>query len=79
MSMARGFLSEGKPRVYLVHDQHLYFFYSVANRDAFLLASSPGSWADRLSLYASLQASLVPAPKRETHGVRLAAARCTNR
>jgi hypothetical protein len=40
---------------------------------AFLLASSPGSWADRLSLYASLQASLVPTPRRETHGVRMAA------
>jgi len=38
MSMARGYLSDGNSRIYLVAGQRLYFFYSNANRDAFLLA-----------------------------------------
>lgn len=38
MSMARGYLSEGNPRIYVLFKQRLYFFYSVANREAFLLA-----------------------------------------
>jgi len=38
MSMARGFLSDGDPRLYTVFKQRLYFFYSAGNREAFLLA-----------------------------------------
>lgn len=38
MSMARGFLSDGNPRIYLVYEQRLYMFYSDGNRDAFLMA-----------------------------------------
>ena len=38
MSLARGYLSDGKPRIYVVAGRKLYFFYSTANRDAFMLA-----------------------------------------
>lgn len=41
MSMARGYLSDGNPRIYLVIEQRLYLFYSVANRDAFTLSPKP--------------------------------------
>jgi YHS domain-containing protein len=38
MSAARGFLSDGNPRIYSVYEGKLYLFYSTGNRDAFLLA-----------------------------------------
>lgn len=37
-SLSRGYLSDGKPRLYLVRALKLYFFYSTANRDAFQLS-----------------------------------------
>ncbi|OJX16185.1 MAG: hypothetical protein BGO82_00020 [Devosia sp. 67-54] len=40
MSLARGYLSDGKPRLYAIEGMKLYFFYSSANRDAFLLSRS---------------------------------------
>jgi YHS domain-containing protein len=40
MSLSRGFLSDGKPRLYLIQHMKLYLFYSVANREAFLSAES---------------------------------------
>ena len=40
MSLSRGYLSDGKPRLYAIHALKLYFFYSTANRDAFMLAQS---------------------------------------
>jgi YHS domain-containing protein len=36
MSLSRGFLSDGKPRLYVIEGMKLYLFYSVANREAFL-------------------------------------------
>lgn len=38
MGLSRGFLSDGDPKVYVIFKQRLYFFYSAANREAFLLA-----------------------------------------
>jgi YHS domain-containing protein len=38
MSLARGFLSEGNPRIYAIIEGRVYFFYSVGNRDAFLMS-----------------------------------------
>ena len=35
-SLARGYLSDGKPRLFLIRKLKLYFFYSIANREAFL-------------------------------------------
>lgn len=41
MSLSRGYLSDGKPRLYAIEAMKLYFFYSAANRQAFLLAKGP--------------------------------------
>ena len=38
MSLSRGYVSDGKPRLYVLDGFKLYFFYSTANRDAFLLS-----------------------------------------
>ena len=35
-SLSRGYLSDGKPRLYVIAGMKLYLFYSVANREAFL-------------------------------------------
>lgn len=40
MAVARGFLSDGNPRVYLVFGNRLYLFYSAGNRDAFVLSGN---------------------------------------
>ena len=39
MSLARGYLSDGKPQIYAVEKMKLYLFYSAANREAFLIAT----------------------------------------
>lgn len=49
-SLARGYLSDGKPRLYVISGMKLYLFYSVANREAFFaseetsLQSAKGGW-----------------------------------
>lgn len=40
MSLSRGYLSDGKPRLFAIEALKLYFFYSTANRDAFMLSKS---------------------------------------
>ena len=40
MSLSRGYLSDGKPRLYVIDALKLYFFYSTANREAFLMSRS---------------------------------------
>jgi YHS domain-containing protein len=40
MSLSRGYLSDGKPRLFVIEALKLYFFYSTANRDAFLLSKT---------------------------------------
>jgi YHS domain-containing protein len=40
MSLARGYLSDGKPKIFAIEKMKLYLFYSAANREAFLLAQS---------------------------------------
>lgn len=50
VALSRGFLSDGKPRLYAIKDMKLYLFYSVANREAFfasgegVVASADGEW-----------------------------------
>ncbi len=52
MSLARGYLSEGNPDIFVVAGQRLYLFHSVANREAFLLSpvaalkSAEAHWAE---------------------------------
>ncbi len=38
MSLARGYLSDGKPKIFVIEKMKLYLFYSVANPEAFLIA-----------------------------------------
>lgn len=50
VSLSRGFLSDGKPRLYAITGMKLYLFYSVANREAFfgsgdgVVATADGQW-----------------------------------
>lgn len=37
-ALARGFLSDGNPRIYVIHAQRLFLFYSRGNREAFELS-----------------------------------------
>jgi hypothetical protein len=38
MGIARGYVSDSNPDIYVVFKQRLYLFYSAANREAFMLA-----------------------------------------
>lgn len=38
MSLARGYLTEGKPGFYVISRAQLYLFHSAANREAFLMS-----------------------------------------
>ena len=38
MGIARGYVSDSKPAIYVVFKQRLYLFYSAANREAFVLS-----------------------------------------
>jgi hypothetical protein len=40
MSLARGYLSDGKPRIFVIERTKLYLFYSAANREAFLMSKA---------------------------------------
>src|SRR5690606_3936646 len=40
MSLARGYLSDGKPQIYAIEKMKLYLFYSAANREAFLISKA---------------------------------------
>lgn len=50
-SLSRGYLSDGKPRLYVISGMKLYLFYSVANREAFFkseatsLVEANSGWA----------------------------------
>ena len=39
-ALSRGYLSDGKPLLYVIDALKLYLFYSTANRDAFLLSKA---------------------------------------
>lgn len=57
-SLARGYLSDGKPRLYLIRKMKLYFFYSVANREAFL-ASERSLTSGAIKNWPGLEQTLV--------------------
>lgn len=40
MALARGYLSEGNPLIYVLYGQRLYLFHSVGNREAFGLSGA---------------------------------------
>jgi len=41
MSLGRGYLSDGQPRIYVIEKMKLYLFYSAANREAFVMSVRP--------------------------------------
>lgn len=43
MALSRGYLSDGKPTIYLVRGDRLFLFYSAANREAFRLVEAEAS------------------------------------
>ncbi len=57
MALARGFLSDGNPRIFSVYRQRLYLFYSVGTREAFLL-SPEKALEDAASRWPALSATL---------------------
>lgn len=57
MSMARGYVSDGNPRLYALYKNRLYFFFSSGNRDAFLLAPDKAI-ADAEAKWATLSKGL---------------------
>jgi hypothetical protein len=64
MSLARGFLSDGQPRIFVIERMKLYLFYSAANREAFLIAKE-AALEDAESHWAELSKELsgpVPEP-----------------
>ncbi len=66
MSLARGYLSDGKPKIYAISRMKLYLFYSAANREAFLLAKDTAA-TEAVANWDRLSPDLVgPAPAPET-------------
>ncbi|MBK8085410.1 MAG: hypothetical protein IPK28_17175 [Devosia sp.] len=56
-SLTRGYLSDGKPRLYVISKMKLYLFYSVSNREAFL-QSTGGSLETALANWPALASQL---------------------
>lgn len=52
MSLARGYLSDGKPQIFAIEKMRLYLFYSTANRESFLMSRqdaidrAAGNWTE---------------------------------
>ena len=61
MALARGYLSQGNPQIYLVAGGRLYLFFSAANRDAFML-SPANAIKDAVANWGRLKADLGPVP-----------------
>lgn len=65
-SLSRGYLSDGKPRLYAIVGMKLYFFYSVANREAFFesreqaTSTAAANWPALRAGLTGEEASLVP-------------------
>jgi hypothetical protein len=58
MALSRGYLSDGKPGIYVVRGNRLYLFYSAANRDAFELSETEAA-AKAEANWPNLSATLV--------------------
>ena len=49
MGLTRGYLSDGRPELYVIDHMKLYLFYSLANREAFLATDSISADIARLN------------------------------
>lgn len=78
MALARGYLSDGNPQIFMIVAKRLYLFYSLSNRDAFLqspgkaIAQARAQWA-RL---AGGQDAKAPAPAAHPASQPLNSAHC---
>ncbi len=61
MSLSRGYLSDGKPRLYAITGMKLYLFYSLANREAFLASGETRPITDADLRWPQLSKGLVGA------------------
>jgi YHS domain-containing protein len=57
-SLSRGYLSDGKPRLYAIAGMKLYLFYSLANREAFFSSSDGKAVAEAEARWPALAAGL---------------------
>jgi hypothetical protein len=74
MSLARGFLSDGKPAIYIIEKMKLYLFYSAGNREAFLL-SKADALARAEANWPHLSAELIgPGPEPDAAPLEMAVA-----
>lgn len=64
MSLARGHLSDGNPRYYVIRKTKLHLFYSAANREAFLLSSEQAA-TDAAAKWPELSSDLAGAAAAE--------------
>lgn len=71
MSLARGHLSDGNPRYYALWKMKLHFFYSAANREAFLLSpeqaavDAAANWPQLSSVLSGAEAASGISEERE--------------
>ena len=61
MSLSRGYLSDGKPRLYVIAGMKLYLFYSVANREAFFASGDNAAVGEADGKWPALKAQLTGA------------------
>lgn len=61
MSLSRGYLSDGKPRLYVIAGMKLYLFYSVANREAFFASGDGAAVGEANGKWPALKAQLTGA------------------
>ncbi len=58
MVLSRGYLSDGKPRIFALLGSRLFLFYSTSNRDAFM-ASQRKAYTDAVTNWTRLSADFV--------------------
>jgi hypothetical protein len=64
-ALARGYLSDGNPQIYMIVAKRLYLFYSTSNRDAFV-AAPDRAIADARTGWAEISKKLLPPSLTDT-------------
>ncbi|MDR3470470.1 MAG: YHS domain-containing (seleno)protein [Devosia sp.] len=71
MALARGYLSDGNPQIYVLVAKRLYLFYSTGNRDAFLM-SPARAIDDARAHWAEMSKDMAPLPATGAAGAATA-------
>ena len=72
MSLARGYLSDGKPLIFVIEKMKLFLFYSAANREAFLMsieeaqAKADANWPELAEQLVGPEPEIAPAAVTES-------------